>query len=99
MQRVNLNEHWVIPKRLPQLNFPKPLVAVTIISLMVVCCADAAQGLTLGRFVTNLMTNKVTAIIFGVPVVLGLIIRYLIRMPNQQPQKPNETLRERQRLP
>jgi uncharacterized protein (TIGR04222 family) len=88
MQRVNLSEHWVIPKRLPQFNFPKPLLAVAIISLMVVCCADTAQGSTFGRFVTNLTTNQVTSIIFGVSVVLGLILRYMIQMPNQQPQKP-----------
>jgi uncharacterized protein (TIGR04222 family) len=88
MQRVNLNEHWVIPKRLPQFNFPKPLLAVAIISLMLVCCADTAQGSTLERFVTNLTTNQVTSIIFGVSVVLGLILRYVIQMPNQQPQKP-----------
>ncbi|MEG4403745.1 TIGR04222 domain-containing membrane protein [Microcoleus sp. MON2_D5] len=87
MQRVNLTEHWVIPKRLPQLRLAQPLGAIAIIAFMTVGWVDAGQGSTLGGFGRDLTANQFSTI-FMVSIILGLILRYVIRMPSNQPQKP-----------
>ncbi|MDZ7961327.1 MAG: TIGR04222 domain-containing membrane protein [Aulosira sp. DedQUE10] len=87
MQRVNLSENWVIPKRLPQLTLAQPLGAIAIIAFVIVGCVDAGQESTLGRFVSDLIANHFLSI-FMVCIILGLMLRYWIRIPSQQPQKP-----------
>ncbi|MBW4673173.1 MAG: TIGR04222 domain-containing membrane protein [Desmonostoc geniculatum HA4340-LM1] len=87
MRRVNLSEHWVIPKRLPQLRLAQPLGAIAIITFVTVGCVDAGQKSTLGRFVSDLIANH-SITILSVSILLGLILRYWIRIPSKQPQKP-----------
>ncbi len=87
MQRVNLSEHWVIPKRLPQLRLAQPLSAIAIIAFVTVGCVDAGQKSPLGRFVNDLIADHFITILI-VSVILGLIVRYLIRIPSKKPQKP-----------
>lgn len=87
MQRVNLSEYWVIPKRLPQLRLAQSLGAMAIITFVTVGCVDLGQESTLGRFVSDLIANHLITI-FSVSVILGLIVRYSIRIPSQQSQKP-----------
>ncbi|MFN6517928.1 MAG: TIGR04222 domain-containing membrane protein [Nostoc sp. CreGUA01] len=87
MQRVNLSEHWVIPKRLPQLRLAQTLGAIAIIAFLTVGCVDAGQKSTPGRFVSDLIANH-SITIFSLSVILGLILRYSIRIPSKQPQKP-----------
>ncbi|MBD2677288.1 MULTISPECIES: TIGR04222 domain-containing membrane protein [Nostoc] len=87
MQRVNLSEHWVIPKRLPQLRLAQPLAATAIITFVTVGCVDVRQESSLGRFVSDLIANH-SITIFTLSAILGLILRYSIRIPDKQPQKP-----------
>jgi len=87
MQRINLSEHWVIPKRLPQLSISKASIAAAMIVFITVGCVDAGQGVNLGRLLSDLAANQL-AVIFGLSVILGLVLRYVILMPGKQPQKP-----------
>uniref|UniRef100_A0A832M3K2 TIGR04222 domain-containing membrane protein n=1 Tax=Oscillatoriales cyanobacterium SpSt-402 TaxID=2282168 RepID=A0A832M3K2_9CYAN len=87
MQRINLSNYWVIPKRLPQLSRPKVLIAAVMIALITAGCRTAEQGATLERLVGVLTANQLVAI-FSMAVILGLGLRYLIRSPSRQLQIP-----------
>ncbi|QLE56205.1 TIGR04222 domain-containing membrane protein [Nostoc sp. TCL26-01] len=87
MQRVNLSEYWVIPKRLPQMRFAWPLGVMVIIALAIAGCVDLGQKSPFGRFVSDFIVYHFITILI-VSVILGLILRYWIRIPSQQPQKP-----------
>lgn len=86
-QRVNLSEYWIIPKRLPQLRIFKPIIATTMLAFVTVGCKSVAQKSMLGTLLSDLVANPLAAI-SSVSIILGLVLRYLIRMPSKQPQKP-----------
>ena len=87
MQRVSLSEHWVIPKRLPQLNIPKAPVAAAIIAFITIGCVNTGKEATLERVLNDVTAEQLVAI-FGVSIIFGLVLRYVIRSPSKQPQKP-----------
>lgn len=95
MQRVNLSVHWVIPKRFPHLShhllnwkFAQPLSIITIIVCMItIGWVRVAHGSTIGQVAGDVLANPFVITICG-SAILGLILRYVIRSPSQQPQKP-----------
>lgn len=87
MQRVNLSDHWVIPKRFPHVKFPQPLSILAILAFMTtIGWVRVAQGATFEQTAQALFNNQF-AIVCGF-IILGLILRYVIRSPSQQPHKP-----------
>jgi uncharacterized protein (TIGR04222 family) len=88
MQRVSLSDHWVIPKRFPHLKFAQPLNIIALIIFMTtIAWAGVAQGSPLSHVVRDVPANQFVITIYG-SAILGLILRYVIRSPSQQPQKP-----------
>lgn len=88
MQRVSLSDHWVIPKRFPHLKFAQPLSIIAIIVCMAtIGWISAVQGSTLEQVAPDVPANQPVITICG-SVILGLILRYVIRSPSRQPQKP-----------
>lgn len=87
MQRINLSEHWVIPKRLPLWRLVQPLGAVVLIAFLIAGCVEVGHSSTPGKFVRNLTANQVSTI-FGISVILGLVLRYVLRRPSKQSHGP-----------
>lgn len=87
MQRVNLSEHWVIPKRLPQLKLVQLLVTVSTLAFITAGCVNAGQESTFGEFARNLSANQFTTVL-SLAMIFGLVLRHVIRSPGKQPQKP-----------
>lgn len=91
MQRVSLSEHWIIPKRLPQVRFNLRLAQfigiASVIAFVTVGCAVANQESTLGKGENSLPIDQGVAL-FSAAVLFGLLLRYYIRRPYEQPQKP-----------
>jgi uncharacterized protein (TIGR04222 family) len=95
MQRVSLSDHWVIPKRFPRLKFPKrsnivtqSLILITItISMITIGYVPMAQGSPFKQVVHYVSENQFLIAICAT-VILGLILRYVIRSPSQLPQQP-----------
>jgi len=88
MQRVNLSDHWVIPKRFPHWKFAQPLSIITIIACMItIGWVRVAHGSTIGQVAGDVPANQFVVTVCG-SAILGLILRYVIRSPGQQPQKP-----------
>jgi uncharacterized protein (TIGR04222 family) len=87
MQRVNLNDNWVIPKKLPQVKLFQSLYFSIIISVLMIGCVNSNQGSNFGEWIDSKTIYKFSTS-FGIPILLGLVIRYLIRKPSQQAQKP-----------
>jgi uncharacterized protein (TIGR04222 family) len=87
MQRVSLSDHWVISKRFPHLKLAQSLSIISIIVCMTIGWSSIAQGSTLERVVSYASANQ-SIIVICASVILGLILRYIIRSPSQQPQRP-----------
>lgn len=87
MQRVSLSDHWIIPKRFPHLKLAQPLSIISIIVCMTIGWSSIAQGSTLERVVSYASANQSTIVICA-SAILGLILRYVIRSPSQQLQRP-----------
>lgn len=87
MQRVNFSDYWLIPKRLPQLSISKPIMATVMLAFVTVGCRNVGQKSILGTLLSDFGANPLAAIL-SVSIILGLVLRYLIRMPSKQPQKP-----------
>jgi uncharacterized protein (TIGR04222 family) len=87
MQRVNLSDHWVIPKRLPQPHFLKVWLIVPSVALSVTACTTTYQISPVGNFVSSMLTNWVVMTV-GIAILLGLGLRHVIRQPENQPRKP-----------
>jgi IS605 OrfB family transposase len=82
------SNHWIIPKRLPRLKFPQPLSLIAmIICMATISWTSVAQGSTPGQAAGDGSGHSL-AIAIGGSIILGLILRYVIRSPSQQPQKP-----------
>lgn len=82
------SNHWIIPKRLPRLKFPQPLSLIAmIICMATISWTSVAQGSTPGQTAGDGSGHSL-AIAIGGSIILGLILRYVIRSPSQQPQKP-----------
>jgi uncharacterized protein (TIGR04222 family) len=86
MQRVSVSEHWMIPKRLPQWQSPQTFIIATTLALVTVGCREIEPRSPLGS-VINALINDQRAILL-IAFILGLIVRYCIRIPHQRPQKP-----------
>jgi uncharacterized protein (TIGR04222 family) len=88
MQRVGLSDHWVIPKRFPHLKFAQPLNIIAIIVCMItIGWVRVAQGSIIEPVAGDVAANQFVITICSA-AILGLILRYIIRSPSQQPQKP-----------
>lgn len=88
MQRVSLNDYWVIPKRFPHLKFVQPLsIIAIIICLITIGSISVAHGSEAGQVAGDVSANQFVITIGGA-VILGLMLRYIIRSPSQQQQKP-----------
>jgi uncharacterized protein (TIGR04222 family) len=90
MQRVNLSDHWVIPKQFPRLKLAQPFSIIALIACMItIGCVHAAQGSPIQPMTDDNIppVQFVNAALFGAPI-LGLVLRYVIQSPSQQPQKP-----------
>jgi uncharacterized protein (TIGR04222 family) len=88
MQRVSLSDHWVIPKRFPHWKFAQPLnIIIIIVCMVTIGWVRVAHGSTIGQVVDDVPANQLVIAICG-SAILGLILRYVIRSPGQQPQKP-----------
>lgn len=88
MQRVNLSEHWVIPKRLPQLHLAKTLSIIALMAcILTISWSSAAEGFPIGQAATDISSDPFFIAICGC-IIFGLILRYIIRSPSRQPQKP-----------
>ena len=56
MQRVNLSDHWVIPKRVPHWKLSQPLSIITIIVCMItIGWVRVAYGAHLGQVASNVL--------------------------------------------
>jgi uncharacterized protein (TIGR04222 family) len=101
MQRVNLSDNWIVPKRFPFLllhffrkKFCTPLsISAVIACLILIDGAHMAHG-----FTTDQMKAVVPAhsflVSYGGPAILGLLARYMILSPSHQPHKPQLDLYE-----
>jgi uncharacterized protein (TIGR04222 family) len=89
MQRVNLINNWVIPKSLPQMPLARSvsiLGIATIITMVTARRVNAATEDFLEKY-WNLTFEQGIAI-WCMSIVLGLMLRYVIRLPLKQPHKP-----------
>ncbi len=89
MQRVNLSNNWVVSKSLPQIP-PARLAIIlgiaTIITMITARSVHADTEYPLGKSWNLSFDQGIT--IFLISIVLGLTLRYLIRLPYKQPHKP-----------
>lgn len=91
MQRVSLNDHWVIPKRYPYLKFAQLLSIMGIIALVTIGWISAAQGSTIEPAASYVSINpsvNPSVVALCSSAILGLMVRYIIRSPDQQSQRP-----------
>lgn len=72
---------------LPQWRFIEPFAAVAVLAFVIAGCVSAGQASTLDGVVNDRTANPFFAVLSGA-VILGLMLRYLIRRPSTQPQKP-----------
>lgn len=88
MQRMGLSGHWVIPKRFPHSKVAQPLNIIAIIVCMItIGWVRVAYGFTIGQVAGNVLANQFVITVCG-SAILGLILRYIIRSPSQQTQRP-----------
>jgi uncharacterized protein (TIGR04222 family) len=87
MQRVNLSNYWVIPNRLPKLKLFQFFGLLFLIIFAATGCVSSSSS-----FISNNSgDNKIIySLIVGwiMPILAGLLLRYIIRSPSQQPHKP-----------
>ena len=87
MQRVNLAEHWVIPKKLLAVQLPSLLpLPMLVVSLIFITagCADVSQKLSFNP----ISDSQLFLLFLGIILISGLGLGYFLRLPNQQPQPP-----------
>jgi uncharacterized protein (TIGR04222 family) len=85
MQRVNVAEHWMIPKRLPQIRLSQSAISLMMaigVGLITVGCVDRNQTFTLNEVFTAYVV-----FILGLFLMIKLI-RYGLRMPQKAGSKP-----------
>lgn len=87
MQRISLNDHWVIPKRIPPLKIAQSWSILAIGVGLMLIYSGAAHGAMPEQATGNTAANLYWTILFGA-VILGLSLRYVIQSPSQQPHKP-----------
>jgi hypothetical protein len=91
MQRVNLSDNWVIPK-LPFLRLLARLVGIigfaTMITLLAISHVDAVAKDALNTDRNLISDQAVTIAVFLLPIILGLMLRFVIRLPLKQSHKP-----------
>lgn len=87
MQRISLNEHWVIPKRIPALKIVRPLSILAIGIGLTMIYSGTAYGTTPEQ-ATDKISGNLYLMILGGAIILGLILRYVIRCPTKRPQIP-----------
>jgi uncharacterized protein (TIGR04222 family) len=92
MQRVNLSHYWLIPKRLPRFQLPQSLKRGAIAVGMAILGILIAQGMAVAQDQAKLSNfwgdDRTLLIVFAALFVVGLGLRYIIRSPSKQPQKP-----------
>ncbi|HIK17849.1 MAG TPA: TIGR04222 domain-containing membrane protein [Leptolyngbyaceae cyanobacterium M33_DOE_097] len=92
LQRINRSQYWLIPKCLPPMHWIHWHIMLLGISLPFswVTAVQASETTTIG---VNLNPDHVP-LFYLAAIPLGLLIRYLIRYPKQQPRKPQLDLYE-----
>jgi uncharacterized protein (TIGR04222 family) len=86
MQIINVSDHWVIPKKLPQLHIPKISIVATIAISIAIGYIESVQAASNKIVLSNPVIEPV--MIFILSIILGIALRYWIQMPGEQPQKP-----------
>lgn len=92
MQRINVSEHWVIPKKLPQLHLPRLVTVAAIIMSITIGYVESVQAANPKIVWINPTIHPV--MIFILPIIMGLILRNWIQMPEEQVQKPQLNIYE-----
>jgi uncharacterized protein (TIGR04222 family) len=86
MQRINVSEHWVIPKKLPQLHLPRVLTVTAIIMSIAIGYTESVQAANPKIVLSNQAIEP--AMSFILSIILGITFRYWIQMPGEKKQKP-----------
>jgi uncharacterized protein (TIGR04222 family) len=86
MQRINTREHWVIPKRLPQLHLSKVSIVATIAIAISIGYMESVQAASTRTTLSNPAIEPVMIVILS--IIMGIALRYWIQMPGEQTQKP-----------
>ena len=101
MQRVNLNDNWIVPKRFPVLllDFLRKKFCLPLSISAVIACMILIDGAHMAHgFTTDQMKAVVPAhsflVSYGGPAILGLLARHIILSPSHQPHKPQLDLYE-----
>jgi uncharacterized protein (TIGR04222 family) len=101
MQRVNLSDNWIVPKRFPflLLDFLRRKFCLPLSIGAVIACLILIDGVHMVHgFTTNQVKDVEPAHSFlvsiGGPVILGLLVRQVILKPSYQPHKPQLDLYE-----
>ncbi|NJM48652.1 MAG: hypothetical protein HC860_22855 [Alkalinema sp. RU_4_3] len=77
MQRVNLADHWVIPKRLPQVRVPRG----TGFTVSVIALTFLSVGCTYASGTQALSTHGAFLGMVAVAMAVSCGLRYLLRLP------------------
>jgi uncharacterized protein (TIGR04222 family) len=101
MQRVNLSDNWIVPKRFPflLLDFLRRKFCLPLSISAVIACLILIDGVHMVHgFTTDQVKDVEPAHSFlvsiGGPVILGLLVRQVILKPSYQPHKPQLDLYE-----
>jgi uncharacterized protein (TIGR04222 family) len=92
MQRINVSEHWVIPKKLPRLHIPKFAIIATIIILTTIGYVESVQAASYNRTISDFFALCI--LIITSSIIFGISLRYWIQMPGEQVQKPQLNIYE-----
>ncbi len=83
-QRVNSSEYWIIPKQLPDLvsnfKFSRSIFFAVGVGFVAVGCT--------GQQVESVLFIAIVIAIAAVPILIIQLLRYLLRLPESQPQMP-----------
>jgi uncharacterized protein (TIGR04222 family) len=89
MQRVNLSSNWVIPKLFPELPLTRLVGILAMATMITIMTMSHVHAATAGSLQTGWSTTYDQLItIFLLSIILGLLLRYAIRLPIKQLHKP-----------
>jgi uncharacterized protein (TIGR04222 family) len=86
MQRINVSEHWVIPKKLPQLHLPRVMTVAAIIIFTAITFAETSHASSPGMFFANTVSNEFFVVI-TLSITIWISQYYWFQIPDGK-QKP-----------
>jgi uncharacterized protein (TIGR04222 family) len=93
MQRINISEHWVIPKKFPQLpKLSNISIIAAIFTAISIGYVESVQALS--TKIVSIAPAALLPIVFVLTTILGLALRYWIQMPGKKLQKPQLNIYE-----